>query len=223
MKGKKNSNSKKKTVITKNKNYNSKVLYLAVILLVFLLIIVSITFSYAFWTTSVIQSKDNTVEAGCLSFTLNDKDLNGNSTNISLINTYPMSDEKGLTLNPYKITIKNTCNLKANFGLYFHNLASSTIASDYMKIALKNESNTLTNYPQYISSLEVANLENGFLNAIGDSIGNTKEDYLLNSFTLSPEQSITFELNLWLSIEAPNSTMGQTYESGVSVYAVPIK
>lgn len=220
---------KKKKVLNKTKNvtsqdvksYNKLLLFIVGILLIFLLIAIGITFSYAFWNTTITQQDQNKVEAGCLSFSFNDRDVDNNVTNIDLPNAYPITDDKGLTLTPYTFSVTNTCSLNTTYNIYFHNLASSSIDSSYMKIALKNSGVLLEEYPIIVDDLKVTSLDVNFSSSIASTMGTSKEDYLLYSFNLAPEENISFELSLWIDESAPNDIMGHTYESAISVYAVP--
>lgn len=223
MKGKKKKVAKKSKKVTSCniKYYNRFTLYFIGILLILLLIIVGITFSYAFWNSTVTQKEQNTVESGCLSFSFNDKDVNNNVTNINLSNAYPISDDKGLSLVPYTFTITNTCNLTSAYNLYFHNLASSSIDSSYIKIALKNNGVLIDSYPIKVNNLNIATLDTSFTSSISGTIGTSKEDYILYSFDLDPEETINFSLSLWIDEVAPNDIMGEVFESAISVYAVP--
>lgn len=215
----------KKKKVNKSKKFNKSTkrinMYIIGIFLLILVLIIGIVASYAYWNTTVSQKGQNYVEAGCLSFTFNDKDIDNNVTNIELLNSYPISDQKGLTLKPYTFTITNTCTLNGNFNIYLHNLSTSTMDSSYVKIALNSNNTLLANSPILVNELQSCDIDSE-INTIISSVGAIKEDYLLYNFNLEPEKSITFELQLWIDEEAPNSIMGQTYEAAISVFANPL-
>jgi len=215
----KKSIKKKNTKSRKNKKTNIKSLLAFGILLVLLIVLIGITFSYAFWTSSETQIKQNEVAAGCLSFSFNDKDVNGNATNISLLNAYPISDEKGLNLNPYVFTITNTCTIEANFFIYLHNLATSGIDSKYIKVNVSDSNSTTLLKPTIVSNVNDGTLTNDVNSVVEEKIGSIKETYLLSNFSLQPEESATLNVRLWIDYDAPNSIMGLTYNSAISAFA----
>lgn len=222
MGAKKKSKTKKKTkksINKKNTKTNIKVILTIGILLVFLIILIGITFSYAFWTSSDVQTDQNEIAAGCLSFSFNDKDVDGNSTSISLLNAYPISDEKGLTLDPYVFTVTNTCSIEADFFIYLHNLNTSSIDSKYIKVSLNDSANTITLAPSLVSNVNAGVLSNDVSNVVEEEIGAIKETYLLSNFLLQPEESATLNVRLWIDYDAPNSIMGLTYNSAISAFA----
>lgn len=208
---------------TKSSSFKRIIFCILIVLFIVSIGIIGGVYSYAFWTKNYNQNHKNIVDAGCLSFTFNDKDINSNVANIELSNAYPMSDTKGLGLKPYVFTVSNNCNLKGQYSIYLHNLSKSTIESKHIKIALFNNDILLSGYPLKIGELSLANFNGSLSTSLIDDIGISKEDYLLYVFNLSPLESQSFKLLLWLDKDAPNSTMGLTYESALSIYAIPTK
>lgn len=207
--------SKKK----QNKTINKEKYLIVGILVALLIILLSITFSYAFWVTSKTQSNVNEVTAGCLSFSLDDKDINGNSTSIYLPNAYPMKDERGLITTPYVLTISNTCSIETNIFLNIHNLESSSIDSKYIKVNLADDTNSSILGPIILKDIESGTESFDNESEVVKSVGKVKESYLLSNFLLKPKESKTISLRMWIDYDAPNDIMGLSYNSAVSVYA----
>ena len=81
-----------------SKKYQISLLVISVLLV---LAIITGT-SYALWSNTHVQQSQNVVTTTCFSITF------AESSNISMSNAYPMSDEKGLTTTPYTFTVTNT-------------------------------------------------------------------------------------------------------------------
>ena len=73
------------------------------IIIVTILIITRASYA-AFQKTFASENENQITATNCLSVSVN----NGSNT-ISLANTYPMNDEKGLSRTPYSFTITNNC------------------------------------------------------------------------------------------------------------------
>ena len=94
--------------------------------------------SYALWLTTY-EGQENILSVGCFDVALEEL-----SKPISLNNTYPMSDQKGLTQTPYKFTIKNsseisTANASYDCKLFLDlnfdgNLSSKEEQTEYIQI-----------------------------------------------------------------------------------------
>ena len=211
-------NSKRKIKKNKIKFNKSRVLVIG-FLVVLLMILIGITFSYAFWFMTDIQQNHNEVTAGCLSFSLDDKDVDGNVTNINLPNAYPMRDEIGLRLSPYILKITNTCTLQTNIFISLHNLDSSGIDSKYIKVSLQDENDNFVLDPTLVSNITGGKYSNDITTAVSHKLNNIKETHLLNNFLLDPDETITVNMRMWIDYNANNDIMGLSYNSAVSVYA----
>ncbi len=182
--------------------------------------------SYAFWTKSVAQESTNEVIAGCLKIEINDLDVEGNSTSINLPNTYPMSNYTGLTLEPYTMTIKNVCSIKAEYKILLSTLTNSLLTESKMKYHfVKTSPVETTMAPALINKMNVVNLEESVLEGIGSLVnGNVTNTYELGTGVLNAQNenvtdSVTYELRLWIDESAGNEVMGEEYQAAISVYA----
>ena len=141
--------------------------------------------SYALWSNTHVQETENIVESGC--FSTDFSEVNS----ISLSNSYPISDDKGMSSTPYQFTITNTCTVDAKYEVNFEVLANSTLSSNYVKLAIDNKKDILSNYesktPTIEGALSSSNIASGWL---------------------KPEQSITYDLRLWID-EATTLAQGE--------------
>ena len=141
--------------------------------------------SYALWSNTHVQETENIVETGC--FSTDFSEVNS----ISLSNSYPISDDKGMGSTPYQFTITNTCSVDAKYEVNFEVLASSTLSSNYVKLAIDNKKDILSNYESKTPTIEGAlssnNIASGWLKA---------------------EESVTYNLRLWID-EATTLEQGE--------------
>ena len=160
-----------------------------VILLMVIGIMLSISLlvgvSYALWSNTHVQEGQGIVESGC--FSTDFSEVNS----ISLSNSYPISDSKGMSATPYQFTITNTCSIDAKYEVNFEVLANSTLSSNYVKLAIDNEKDILSNYESKTSTIKGAlssnNIASGWLKA---------------------DESITYDLRLWMD-EATTLDQGE--------------
>ena len=110
----------------------SKNRVLLVLILAFLIVIVA--FSVSIFSFAQKGTKDNVVNFGSLALTLSE------GTEISLSDTYPMTDSEGVALTGYSFTLENTGTANATYSIYLDNVAvdsSDTKLDDkYVKYAL---------------------------------------------------------------------------------------
>ena len=155
---------------------------------------VAIGISYAYWILNLNQDSKNIVSTKCLNITFTEGDA------INLQKTYPMDDEEGSKLTPYTFTLKNECNDKANYQINLETLAESTLDINYVKVKLNDEISILGNN-----------------DAVTKTLDNATDSRMLETGILNANETKTFNLNVWLSYNAPNETMNKTFESKITV------
>ena len=169
-----------------------KTIMIAIIIL--LVLSVAIGISYAYWVLNLNQDSKNIVSTKCLNVTFTEGDA------INLQKTYPMKDEDGAKLTPYTFTLKNECNDKANYQNNLETLTDSTLDINYVKVKLNDDINIL-----------------GDKEAVTKTLDNAIDSRMLETGILNANETKTFNLNLWLSYDAPNDTMNKTFESKITV------
>ena len=173
--------------------------------------------SYALWLTTY-EGQENILSVGCFDVALEEL-----SKPISLNNTYPMSDQKGLTQTPYKFTIKNTCNTSADYVITLNTLKTATMDKSKIKFAFTTGTNVPTsgvNLGTYASVASNINTDLAYLqteNILGDTLN---ESIILQKGTLKNENdTATFNLYLWIDETAGNEVQGQKFVASVNVLA----
>ena len=173
--------------------------------------------SYALWLTTY-EGQENILSVGCFDVALEEL-----SKPISLNNTYPMSDQKGLTQTPYKFTIKNTCNTSADYVITLNTLKTATIDKSKIKFAFTTGTNVPTsgvNLGTYASVASNINTDLAYLQT-ANVLGNTlNESIILQKGTLKNENdTATFNLYLWVDQTAGNEVQGKKFVASVNVLA----
>ena len=162
--------------------------------------IISLGSAYAVFT-SVSKSADyNVIKVGTLNI-----DFGSDSSNtINLTGQYPMSDEEGLKLEPYKFTIQNTGTLTADYEVFIQddqdminhdNCSGNQLNKDYIRYKLDTES------PANLSSIAGSN-------------------YKIATGSLEPGGSVTYTLYVWIREGVGNDVLNKHYHGKIVVNGV---
>ena len=162
--------------------------------------------SYAYFRIYKSQTNDNVIGTRtCLDTTLTE-----NSSEIILTEAVPISDERGVTKDPFTFTLTNNCDEYVEFQIaLFSNYRDSTdtqyLKDDYVKINLspkgliKSSSDILSTLP------------------LGD-IDTTRKGYILEETGLRGNASKSYDLRLWLDSETtPEQGLNKTWKGKVVV------
>ena len=175
-----------------------------------LVAIIIVSASYAYWTTTQTQTDENVVGTTCLSLIL--EDTVAQKTGVKLSNTYPISDEEGMSTEGYQFTITNRC---SGYVEYTVNLESLILAnSNANRIALSNIDAVLDDNPvklitEYSAGTQV------LANNVAD------DARALTSGVLAPNgesgYTVTYRLRLWLDKYAPSTQMNKSYSGKITL------
>ena len=97
--------------------------------------------SYALWQITLQQESTNVINMAC--FQINFVDSN----NIQLLESYPISDENGMSLTPYTFTIENVCSTTATYQINLEELVidSKRLSNEYIKVSLNEKKPVILN------------------------------------------------------------------------------
>lgn len=175
---------------------NKKNAYIIVGILIFSVAIISV--SYAIFNVVVYGNKNNTIKAGKLSLTMDEKTSEG----IKLINAVPVSDETGLKNDPYEFTLTNNGSINSDYSIYLDDINSDSdavhMSSDYIKYELRKGNDVTT----------------GILSSMG-----TNPNCLINEGSISSNESIDYSLKLWINQDAGNEVMNTEFSGVIRVEA----
>lgn len=170
--------------------------------------------SYALWTYTAVQEKNNEMTTGCFKIEFKE---GGNS--INLTNTYPVSDSIGLSQTPYSFTISNTCTINTNYTVLLNTINTNTMADSKIKFAIHNVANTKPttgiNLGTHEGNVNNINKETSDLN-----ISNLSKSINIMSGNISAGSSVTINLYLWIDQASGNEVMGQIFEAIIATRTV---
>jgi len=171
--------------------FKRKESFVFLFLLVFGLVTI-IGSSYAVFTMLLTGNKGHSVMAGTFRIDFEETDT------ISLLNTYPMSDEEGLRQAGYTFTITNTGTVEALYRVKMVDDGANTLDRQMIRFAYQKNSSGMRT-PVLLSSF--------------GSVMETNQ-------TLAPGESATYTLKMWLKEEAGNEVQGTLFKSKIVVEAV---
>jgi len=154
--------------------------------LLLLLILVGIT--YAFWQVAVTQDDPNIITTlACLDTTLTDE-----TDAIYFTNEYPISNTAGMARDPYSFSVKNACDNPVNVDITLEVLDNTSLNHKYLRASVNRSGTTIDN----------SDIMTGFSTMNSTIIGATS--YVIErDITMAPDESITFDLRLWLDQTTP--------------------
>ena len=201
-------NNRKKITKEKIENYNFKEVALTkmakrqLFITLFSILgvtIISLGSAYAIFTSVSKSAEYNVIKVGTLNIDFGDA-----SNTIDLNGQYPMSDEEGLKLEPYKFTIQNTGSLKADYEVFIEddtdminndNCANNQLNKDYIRYKLD------TGTPANLSSIAGTN-------------------YKIATGSLEPGGSVTYTLYVWIREGVGNDVLNKHYHGKIVVNGV---
>ena len=168
--------------------------------------------SYALWVANHVGG-ENIVNVGCFSVEFQEQ-----SNPISLNNTYPVNDTKGLTTTPYTFTIRNTCTIDAAYDVTLNTITTNTMNKNWIKYAIHKSTETK---PTTGTNLGTNNNYNTATEEL--KITNLDESIIIASGSLKQNESVTYNLYLWMDETTGNEAMNTTFEGSVNVISSATK
>ncbi len=217
-------------------NKKKKNLIAIAVFMIVMLIVVGST--YAFWTTTQVQSDKNVINTTCLKVKLENQKSDGTiTTGIELNEAYPVSDNVGTSYPGYTFTITNECDEKVFYDINLESLkidnydftkkesnetdeqrinrenSSHYLQSEYIKAVLDPAGNVETN--KLLSSY--TDVKNSYLSTEDGESYERKN--LLNKAELEAHGNETYTLKMWLDENAPETQMKKHYRGKVVIYS----
>ena len=170
--------------------------------------------SYALWVANYTGG-ENIVNVGCFEVTFEEV-----TNPISLNNTYPVSDTKGLTTTPYTFTIKNTCTIDAAYDVTLNTITTNTMQKSWIKYAIHKSDEakpteginlgTNENYNTATEELGVQNLDESIIIESGTLKGRSEA-------STDDGESVTYNVYLWMDETTGNEAMNTRFEGSINV------
>lgn len=168
------------TVPNRNgKRFKKNIVSLAFVYIVVLTSVLSM--SYALYTADLTPESNYTMTVGNLDFKIENE-----SNSITLMNAYPMTDEEGKNLTPYKFTIHNTGDMNSNFSVSIVDDANEKVNCINCKYIEKNK-------------VKVELKENG-VSVFGPTLLSEFDETMLTG-KLDIDETNNYEIRLWLDYD----------------------
>lgn len=215
-KGKKRKNKfSEKQIIKRNKRIlRYSLISLA---LICLLIVSFFTYNtYSMWVQTFNQNDNNKVSSGCFELEINDLDENNESTAINLTNTYPMSETRGLATKPYKLNIKNICEIPSEYTIILNEFSNTNLTNDLIRYQIKKTDEST--FSKLLSTTELYELDESLKYEIETKQKlSVNRSYKLADGYLNTNESVNYEIRIWLDYNATNDDMNKNFEAGIIV------
>lgn len=173
----------------------------SLIILAICLLFCVIAVSYAAWIKIFNGEQEQSIDTATLILTLNESESN----EISLINTIPVSDTKGLTYEPYTFELQNSGSIEANY-----------------RIKIIDDDDKYIDDGCSDKKLDWANIRYSFKkNNEVATIGNLSDvNGVLNIGKIDANQIDKYSLILWIKADATNEIMDRHFHGIIKVDAI---
>ena len=156
-------------------------------------VLLLIGISFAAFSSDISGVEVQGIQTGCLKVDMTD---NGN---LNITNAAPMTNESGLTSNPYTYTITNSCTVDASFTATLNIMSGSNLDNlSKIKVALDGDS--------YLAPTMISNLTETEL--VDSSESSVVKTYSLDTGYLKVGESKTFDLRTWIDYDVESISGG---------------
>ncbi len=157
------------------------------------IVVLLIGISFAAFSSDISGVEVQGIQTGCLKVDMTD---NGN---LNISNAAPMTNESGLTSNPYTYTITNSCTVDASFTATLNIMSGSNLDNlSKIKVTLDGDS--------YLAPTMISNLTETEL--VDSSESSVVKTYSLDTGYLKVGESKTFDLRTWIDYDVESISGG---------------
>ncbi len=184
----------------------NKIKIKVIAIVVIALVLITLGVSYALWFITKEQKEKNILSTSCLNVTMNNQ-----TDDISLSNTFPITDEEGLNKKPFSFTIQNNCEAYADYTINLESLSETTLNSKYVKISLSEKGDK-----GVATKLEAYETYDDY------KISGSIEGRQIKRGKLKPSESKEYELRIWIDedVTKEDGVEGSIYKSKVIVESI---
>ena len=168
--------------------------------------------SYALWVVT-LSGQENIVEVGCFNI-----EFIENTSSIALSNSYPVSDEKGMSGEAYSFTITNKCTVDSAYQVTLNTLNANTMGDDKVKYVIYKDGESKPSVGSLVNSapinadkgnITVTDLKESYIIASGELKGATEEN--------GTGESHTYNVYLWIDESAGNEVENTRFEASINI------
>lgn len=160
-------------------------------------LILLIGFSYAWLTLTIDKTQTNVIRAGKLDLILDESTTEG----IHLEKAVPMSEEKGMTLEPYTFKLKNNGSTSLRYKIYLDDEESEDIKMENKNVRISLIKNQIP-----VSNNLLSKLKNNSSRIIDTGI-------------ITGNETSEYQLRAWIDQEATNEVSGTVFYGKLRVEA----
>ncbi len=181
------------------------ILLLIIVLVLFLIVFVS---SRAFINPEVTTDSFSTIDVSTCGYFKYEEESNS----INLTNSFPMSDNKGMLLDPYTFSVSNSCEEDNAFNVYFVVSTDTEIQPNEIKVNISSEETA------YLVDLPSVDLTQDIIDQYRTLTNNEIHSvYLLTSAMLGKDTEALYNFRMWLDYDAGNSEKERLFEGNIIV------
>ena len=192
------------------------------VLTIMILITITIGTSYSYYSIAAEQTNPNEISTSCFNITFSENTNSFISLNSDNRYAYPMSEATALSkLTPYEFTIENTCttansSIDTKYVVLLSTLTTTTSnLTGYINYKINQTlPTTITGTTKLLTTETYNNLPAEIITA-----NNLDTNYILETGTLEPGASKTFNLYLWIKDDADNTVMSKNFTGKILVYS----
>ncbi len=168
---------------------------------ILLTLIIGASYAYIAYTTR--QEGINVLETDCINVTMEEL-----TNEIRLTNAYPITDEVGSNLKPFRFKLTNTCGVGVDYNINLEVMEiENRIAAKNIAVKVDgNAKSILSNNPEATPTYQ-------------ESDYTAVESYTTYSGSIKPYESVEHEVRIWLDESAGNDSQNGKFYSKVVIEA----
>jgi len=171
--------------------------YLFIGVSICLILLLSIGVSYSMWRQTLVGTSSIIATTDCFDVSITSEENAISLGDEAIVD----ADYKGIALTPYTFTIKNTCNVNATYSVNLVLFSTTgndgkdkTLDEQYVKTFLQGNNKEVLSMVNKLDSLS----NDVMVNDMKITASNLKSGYVLTSDVIGANESVTYNLNLWI-------------------------
>ena len=170
-----------------------KIIILSIAIIGLLLIVTGVT--YSILSFRVEGNEVNIVKAGILKIDINENEP------ITLLETYPISTDKGMEGEPYSFTISNTGDIDAIYRIYLDDVE---LDAGIERLSDSSIRYSLTKDGKYLT------------NTVADLLSQ-RENRIIDNGAIYPGETFNYELKMWIDENVGNEEQGKAFKGKIRI------
>ena len=170
-----------------------KIIILSIAIIGLLLIVTGVT--YSILSFRVEGNEVNIVKAGILKIDINENEP------ITLLETYPISTDKGMEGEPYSFTISNTGDIDAIYRIYLDDVE---LDAGIERLSDSSIRYSLTKDGKYLT------------NTVADLLSQ-RENRIIDNGAIYPGETFNYELKMWIDEDVGNEEQGKAFKGKIRI------